>query len=141
MQTMTKAPDTHYSPLIRQALAKMNRRELSPIHVEAWMRVTHPCLDALAMSDFQREIRESVIALDAAGFEQSNVLAMRMGLPTVRRPDRPVPLELVRSADVHPIRSVCPTCGGDLDEFEQQQWFCRACDDHIVPMTPVGEGD
>ena len=46
-----------------------------PAHVEAWMRLKHPILDALAAEEFAREVTVAVACIRMAGLEESDELA------------------------------------------------------------------
>jgi hypothetical protein len=54
--------------------------QASPRHVEAWMRLEHPTLDALSAAQFQAEVRQAVDCISAAGEKDSESLALSMGL-------------------------------------------------------------
>jgi len=45
-----------YATMIHEALMRLGRVDVDPLHVEAWMRLEHGTLDALSRSDFEEEV-------------------------------------------------------------------------------------
>lgn len=56
-----------------------------PAHVEAWMRLEHPTLDALSAETFAREVAVAVECIHAAGVDQCDALARSYGLEPAAR--------------------------------------------------------
>jgi len=55
-------------------------RDIDPRHVEAWMRVEHPTLDALTQKQFDEAMYAALAAAMDAGPEQREALAATFGL-------------------------------------------------------------
>lgn len=69
-----------YQELIREHAARLGRIGVDSRHVEAWMRVEHPTLDALGPAQFQDEVAAAIACIDTVGAEQSEALAGSFGL-------------------------------------------------------------
>ncbi len=69
-----------YQQTIRECAARLGRIGANPRHVEAWMRVEHPTLDALDRRQFESEVGIAITLIDHAGLEQSEALARSFGL-------------------------------------------------------------
>lgn len=69
-----------YTQTIRERLAKQGMVGRNPLHVEAWMRLEHGCLDSLSNQRFDAEVAIAVQCMDAAGEAQSEELAASYGL-------------------------------------------------------------
>ena len=69
-----------YHPLIREASGRRGRPDADPRHVEAWMRLEHPTLDALSPVAFELEVGVALACIDAAGAAESEKLAASLGL-------------------------------------------------------------
>ena len=54
--------------------------DVDPRHIEAWMRLEHPTLDGLSRAEFERAIDDAVVAIAAAGPDESEALAASFGL-------------------------------------------------------------
>lgn len=52
----------------------------NPRHVEAWLRVAHPTLDALSLEEFDGEILLAAATIREAGSEMAERLAASFGL-------------------------------------------------------------
>ena len=50
-----------------------------PRHVEAYMRVEHPTLDALPPSQFRREVRLACMCVDEGGLDMAERIAKSYG--------------------------------------------------------------
>jgi hypothetical protein len=71
---------SYYQKLIELRLVMMNRSDVNPAHIEAWMRLEHGTLDALSARAFAREVAICVDLVDEAGLDRSDELAMSYGL-------------------------------------------------------------
>jgi hypothetical protein len=71
---------TFYQEIITDILEKHGVRGVDPRHVEAWMRVEHPTLDALVNWQWEKEVALSVACIKEAGIEDSEALAQSYGL-------------------------------------------------------------
>ena len=69
-----------YQQTIRECVARRGRVGTDPRHVEAWMRVEHPTLDAVGARRFREEVEIALGLIDSAGTEQSEALARSFGL-------------------------------------------------------------
>ncbi len=69
-----------YQQTIRECAARLGRIGVDPRHVEAWMRVEHPTLDALDRARFDAEVEIALALIDRAGAAQSEALARSFGL-------------------------------------------------------------
>ena len=69
-----------YQQIIAADLAKRSRSDIDPRHVEAYMRIEHPCLDALSPSQFREEITIAIECVDVAGKADAESAAQSFGL-------------------------------------------------------------
>jgi hypothetical protein len=70
-----------YQKTIRESMAAAGRiAAADPRHVEAWMRLEHPTLDALSRSQFDAEVRIALECIAAGPLADSETLATSMGL-------------------------------------------------------------
>jgi hypothetical protein len=72
---MTQTDPTFYQRRIAERTT-----DADPRHIEAWMRLGHPTLDALSAAEFAREIEEAAALVRAAGTTGSEALAASFGL-------------------------------------------------------------
>jgi len=70
----------YYRNLITTLLAEIGRSEVSPIHVEGWMRAEHTTLDALDRTTFKAEVVFAVGCIDGPDGHLSDQLAKSYGL-------------------------------------------------------------
>lgn len=68
-----------YAPLIQRVLADIGAHA-DPRHIEAWMRVDHPTLDALSPAKFRAEVFLAVVCILAHGAADAENLARSYGL-------------------------------------------------------------
>ena len=59
---MTRTDPTLYRRLIAERTT-----DADPRHIEAWMRLEHPTLDALSAAEWAREVEEAASLVRAAG--------------------------------------------------------------------------
>ena len=71
---------THTQQQIREHLARAGRIGVDPRHVEAWMRIEHPTLDALSPAEFRAEALAAADCTTDAGPTPSEALAASLGL-------------------------------------------------------------
>ncbi|MBK9304492.1 MAG: hypothetical protein IPM94_11535 [bacterium] len=72
---------TGYQQLIREILAHAGRiGTADPRHIEAWMRVEHPTLDALSQVQFVAEVGVALQGIAVASTADSEQLAQSYGL-------------------------------------------------------------
>jgi hypothetical protein len=71
---MTQTDPTFYQRRIAERTTDADSR-----HIEAWMRLQHPTLDALSAAEFARESEEAAALVRAAGTTECEALA-----PSVR---------------------------------------------------------
>ena len=69
-----------YQRIIKITLAELNRSDVSPVHVEAWMRMAHGALDALCIEEFKLAVRVSVRCITKTSQAENDELAQSMGL-------------------------------------------------------------
>ncbi|MGE0229469.1 MAG: hypothetical protein AB7U23_13280 [Dehalococcoidia bacterium] len=69
-----------YRQTIREHLAQAGRLGVDPRHVEAWMRIEHPTLDALTPAAFRAEALVAADCTTDAGPTPSEALAASLGL-------------------------------------------------------------
>lgn len=69
-----------YQQAIREMAALLGRIGIDPRHVEAWMRLEHPTLDALSRERFRTEVEIAIACIDHDGDEASERLAQSFGL-------------------------------------------------------------
>jgi hypothetical protein len=69
-----------YQKTILDLLAKMNRSDVAPRLVEAWMRLSHGTLDRLSAAAFAEAVDVAVICIDDASPEDNESLAKSYGL-------------------------------------------------------------
>jgi hypothetical protein len=69
-----------YRDSIRQDAAALGYVGADPRHIEAWMRLEHPTLDALSREQFRAEVATAIECIAAAGPAESEALAQSFGL-------------------------------------------------------------
>lgn len=70
-----------YREMIRHILAARGLAgRYDPRHVEAWMRVEHPTLDALSVQEWAAEVTIALQCIDHARPDDSERLAKSMGI-------------------------------------------------------------
>jgi len=69
-----------YQRLIETELKKLNRSDVDPRHVEAYMRVENRTLDNLSPSQFRQEVKKSVEAVDEGGVAMAERVTKSYGL-------------------------------------------------------------
>lgn len=69
-----------YATMIRGILDALNRPEVDPRHVEAYMRLEHPTLDGLSRQQFVAEVQIGVACIDYDGVENAEGCARSFGL-------------------------------------------------------------
>jgi hypothetical protein len=67
-------------PTFYQRRIAQRTSDADPRHVEAWMRLEHPTLDGLSRAEFECEVDDAVVAIAAAGPDESEALAASFGL-------------------------------------------------------------
>ncbi len=71
----------YYQNRIASILAEINRTDVTPRHVEGWMRSETPTLDGLSAAAFRSEVVTAVASIDeTAGTTMSEDLAGSFGL-------------------------------------------------------------
>jgi len=69
-----------YTRIITEQLGKLNRAEIDPRHVEAYMRCQYHTLDHLDRRTFNREVKVAVACIDQDGLTEAEALAQSYGL-------------------------------------------------------------
>lgn len=70
-----------YQTLITTMMADAGTIEVAdPRHIEAWMRIEHPTLDALGLPEFAAEIQMAIACVRAEPLAISEELARSIGL-------------------------------------------------------------
>lgn len=69
-----------YAKVITDQLAKLNRSDIDPRHVEGYMRCEHGTLDALSRAKFNREVQIAVALIEQDGLDTAEALALSYGL-------------------------------------------------------------
>ena len=69
-----------YQKMIREVLARSGKVGVNPRHVEAWMRVEYPTLDAMSAGRFVDEVIVAADCVAHAGPAESEALAASFGL-------------------------------------------------------------
>lgn len=69
-----------YASAINATLVKIGRTDVSPVYVEAWMRVEHPTLDGLTAYGFAQEVEIAVDCVDHSTEAENLKLAQSYGL-------------------------------------------------------------
>ena len=69
-----------YATVIRQHAAALGFLAADPAHVEAWMRIEHPTLDALSPGEFRREVAAAIECARASTLAENDALAASFGL-------------------------------------------------------------
>lgn len=73
--------ETQYAQSIREDLAALGFiGRYGARHVEAYMRIEHPTLDALSPRQFRSEVAVAAECVDAAGPADAEALALSFGL-------------------------------------------------------------
>lgn len=78
-----RLPPNHKSPYyerIKGYLSLLNREQVDPRHVEAYMRLEHPTLDGLSVGAFKKEVKFSIQCIDASTPEENEAAAQSFGL-------------------------------------------------------------
>jgi hypothetical protein len=78
-----RLPPNHKSPYferIKGYLSLLNREQVDPRHVEAYMRLEHPTLDGLSALAFKKEVKVSIQCIDASTPEGNEAAAQSFGL-------------------------------------------------------------
>lgn len=68
-----------YRRMIQTTLSLLNQ-QADPAHVEAWMRVENPTLDAMTPTRWVREVRAAVECIESEDIAVSDDLARSYGL-------------------------------------------------------------
>lgn len=77
---MTTKSASYYAAPIRETMAKLGFvGAADPRHVEAWMRLEHPTLDALSAAQFEHEVGIALLCIDEASPQENEALAESMG--------------------------------------------------------------
>ena len=79
---MTRTDPTFYQRLIAERTT-----DVDPRHIEAWMRLEHPTLDALSAAESTREVDEAAALVRAAGHHRDRG-AGRLVRPVGKENDR-----------------------------------------------------
>jgi len=67
---------TGYTDIIKKQLVSSGYLgKYNPLHIEAWMRIEHGCLDGLSKRQFDKEVEIARQCCDAVSFEESENLA------------------------------------------------------------------
>ena len=69
-----------YASTIREHAAALGFLSADPAHVEAWMRIEHPTLDALSPAEFRREVAAAIACVRASTLAENDALAASLGL-------------------------------------------------------------
>lgn len=69
-----------YERPITAELARHGRTEVSPAHVEGYMRIGHSTLDGLSPGEFSMEVEIALACIDEGGIEQAERNARSFGL-------------------------------------------------------------
>jgi hypothetical protein len=71
---------SYYTRIITEQLKKLKRPDVSPAHVEAFMRVTYGTLDHLDRRTFNREIKKAIEEIDIVSPSVAHQVAESYGL-------------------------------------------------------------
>ena len=69
-----------YQSLIAEDLNRLNRTDIDPRHVEAYMRLQHGTLDHLSKNQFIEETKICIACIDEEGIEDAELLAKSFGI-------------------------------------------------------------
>lgn len=96
-----------YATTIREHAAALGHLGTNVTHIEAWMRVEHPTLDALSPGEFRRAVLDAIGCVRAATPAQNAALAEALGIVTAKAPAPACP----GCGDPSPCSRCCPACG------------------------------
>lgn len=96
-----------YATTIREHAAALGHLGANVAHIEAWMRVEHPTLDALSPAQFRAEVLAAIECVRAATPAENVALAEALGTVT---PNAPAP-SCPGCGEPSPCSCCCPTCG------------------------------
>ena len=69
-----------YATVIREHAAALGFLGADAVHIEAWMRIEHPTLDALSPAAFRREVAAAIECARASTLAENDALAASLGL-------------------------------------------------------------
>lgn len=69
-----------YQESIAERLARLDRADVDPRHIEAWMRLEHSTLSGLTGAQFDAELAIGLACVDATDYDENEALAASYAL-------------------------------------------------------------